>query len=467
MKINYKLFICIAVAAIIWFLHPFTTAPKEAWHIFAVFVSVILSFILKPYPMGTTVLLGLITLSVTKTININEALSGFADSTVWLVVGAFLIAGGVISSGIGKRIALNLVRTFGKNILGLAYSICGAELILAPVVPSNTARGGGIIAPIVNSISHSLDSFPNKNANKAGAFLSLVGSHANLITAAMFLTAMAANPLISKFISEIYSVSFDWSTWALGAIVPGITSLALLPLLLYKIAKPSLTNTVAAQKIAKTELKKMGAKLSVKESIMLFILCMLLILWSTKFLHGFSTTLVAWIGVCIMLLTNVQSWNDIIKNYKAWDTLIWLGGLLTMANMLGNSGFIDWAVNNSKDLVADFNILASVVILGIIYFYSMYMFSMLTAHIFAVASTFLALCFAADVPPLLAGAIFAYFSSLCGTTTNYSTGPVIIYFGLGYVKTPKWFSVGFIVSLFHIVIWLGLGLVWWKFLGWW
>ena len=92
--------------------------------------------------------------------------NGLCRYTVWLVVAAFLIAGGVISSGIGKRIALNLISWFGKSILGLAYSICGTELILGPVVPSNTARGGGIIAPIVNSISHSLGSKSDENPKK-------------------------------------------------------------------------------------------------------------------------------------------------------------------------------------------------------------------------------------------------------------------------------------------------------------
>ena len=236
-KITYlKLLACVCIALIFWFSASFTEAPEKGWHIFSVFIAVIFSFIIKPFPMGMTVLIGLITLSATNTITIDEALSGYADSTVWLVVAAFLIAGGVISTGIGKRIALKLVSWFGKTILGLAYSICGAELILGPVVPSNTARGGGILAPIVNSLSHSLGSSSNKNPEKAGRFLTLVGSHANLITAAMFLTGMAANPLVSEAVEKAYDISFDWGTWALGAIVPGIIALALLPLVIYRIS---------------------------------------------------------------------------------------------------------------------------------------------------------------------------------------------------------------------------------------
>ena len=465
-KAYYKLIICVGISVLCWFCGDLTTAPIIGWHAFSIFIGVIVSFILKPFPIGMSVIIGLITLVATKTITLNESLSGFSDSTVWLVIAAFLIAGGVINTGVGKRIALKLVTWFGNSILGLAYSICGAELIRGPVVPSNTARGGGILAPIVNSLSHSLGSSKD-NPEKAGRFLTLVGSHANLITAAMFLTGMAANPLISKAAESIFGISFGWGTWALGAIVPGLIALTLLPLILYRLSKPTLVNTQPAQEKAVEELNEMGTSLKRKEWIMLGVLLMLLILWSTKFMHGMSTTLVAWIGVGVLLVSNTQKWSDIIGNSKAWDTLIWLGGLLTMANMLKEHGFIEWMVQNLQGWVSGYNGFYSILILGLIYFYSMYMFSMLTAHISAMAATFLALVFAAGGQPLLAVGIFAYFSCLSGCLTNYSTGPVIIYFGLDYVPASKWFSIGFILSIFHIVIWLGFGLIWWKFLGWW
>ena len=461
-----KLSICIALGLGIWSFGHLIDAPAKGWQIFSIFFTVIISFILKPYPMGMMVLMGLVTLVTTNTISMEESLTGYADTTVWLVVAAFLIAGGVISSGIGKRIALNLISWFGKSILGLAYSICGTELILGPVVPSNTARGGGIIAPIVNSISHSLGSKSDENPKKGGEFLTLIGAHANLITAAMFLTGMAANPLIAKSAKDIYGISFDWGTWAMGAIIPGLIGLILLPLIIYQIAKPAVKDTSTAQEKVKEDLKAMGV-FQTKEWIMLSIMTLLLLLWSTKFLHGLSTTIVAWIGVVAILIFSVQKWSDIIKNDKAWDTLIWLGGLLTMASMLKTYGFIDWMVDNFQTWVAEYNGYTAIVLLALIYFYSMYLFSMLTAHIFAMVGVFLALTLSLDIEPLLAIGIFAYFSCLCGCLTYYSTGPVIIYFGLGYISSAKWFSTGLIISFFHLLIWLGIGSIWWKLIGWW
>jgi len=416
--------------------------------------------------MGAMVLLGVFSLVASNLITLKEGLSGYGNSTVWLVVAAFLIAGAVIRTGLGKRIALLFVKMLGKSPIGLGYAICGTELLLGPVVPSNTARGGGIMAPIVQSISKALKSYPNENPEKAGQFLTLVGAHANLITAAMFLTGMAANPLIAEAASDVFNIDFSWGSWALGAIVPGLIGLALLPLLISWISKPTLTDTSEAQNAAKNELEKMG-DWSKGEIIMGIVFLLLLALWTTKPLHGIHTTTVAWIGVLALLITGTENWDDIIGNKKAWDTLIWLGGLLTMANMLKEYGFISWFAENTETIVSGMEGMVLLVIIALIYFYSMYLFSMLTAHIAAMMGLFFALLLTATTPPMVTIALMAYFSSLCACLTYYSTGPVVIYFGSGYVSSKKWFSSGFILSIFHLIIWLGIGLPWWKIIGWW
>lgn len=462
----FKFGVCVFTGLLLWQFDARIDVTPQAWHIFSVFIAVILSFILRPYPMGMTVLIGLFTLVATRNISLKESLSGFGDTTVWLVIAAFLIAGAVLDTGFGRRVSLWLVVRLGKSIKGLAYAVCGSEFLLGPVIPSNTARGGGIHAPIVNSLSHSLGSTPSSRPERAGQFLSLVGSHANLIAASMYMTGMAANPLVSRAAEDIFGIEFGWGTWALGAIVPGILSLLLLPQLIYYLTKPELKDGRAAQATAREELAKLG-RMGSREKVMMTVLIGMLALWSSSFLHGMSTALVAWLGVIALLLSGTQRWKDIIQNDRAWDTLIWLGGLLTMANMLSDYGFIDWFVGQLEMIVTGMGGLLVVIVLALFYFYSMYAFSMLTAHIAAMVAPFLAVCLAAGAEPMVAVALFAYFSCLCGCTTNYSSGPVIIYFGLGYVSAPSWFRVGFLVSLLHLIIWIGGGLIWWKILGWW
>lgn len=461
-----KFSICLVLAVILWYLPVPQDMPIEGWHVVAIFIPVIVSFILRPFPMGAMVIFGLIALMTTGTLTARESMSGYGDTTVWLVVAAFLIAGGVIKTGFGRRLALILVKFLGKSTVGLGYAFCGAELLLAPVVPSNTARGGGILAPITRSLAETLDSHPAKNPELAGEYLVLVSAHANLITAAMFLTGMAANPLVARAAKDVFDIDFGWGTWALGAIVPGLIGLLLLPLFLYFVAKPKLKDTRSAQEKASTELEKMG-NWKFGEKVMSFVGIILIALWSTKPLHGLSTMLVAWIGVSLLILTRTLNWNDVIKNHNAWDTLIWLGGLLAMANSIKDKGLIDWFAANMQVMVSGIDGISVVIILALIYFYSMYAFSMLTAHISALVVVFFGVALGVGAPAMLTVAILAYFSNLCGCTTNYSTGPVVIYFGLGYVPAQTWFTKGFQVSIFHLVIWLGGGMMWWKILGWW
>ncbi|MEM9187158.1 MAG: DASS family sodium-coupled anion symporter, partial [Planctomycetota bacterium] len=404
-----------------------------------------------------------------------QTLSGFADTTTWLVVAAFLIAGAMVRSGLGRRLALTLIGRLGGTTLGLGYGVAAAELVLGPFVPSNTARGGGVMAPIVDSLSKAIGDEAGHETdakrNRSDEYLVLVGAHTNLVVAAMFLTGMAANPLVSKAAADVLGFEFGWGRWLMGSVVPGLASLALVPFLLYTVCRPDAA-AGAARAEAREELAAMGAW-SAKQATLAAVLVGMLALWATGPLqvawigYKLPTALVALGGVVLLVVLGVEQWRDVTGNAAAWDTLIWLGGLITMAGALRDTGFTRWFATSAGGFVEGWPALSTAVALALVYFYSMYAFSMLTGHILALAGAFFAVGLAAGAPPLLLVPLVAYFSNLCGCLTNYSSGPIVIYFGLGYVPVGRWFRVGLIVSVAHLVVWLGVGLLWWKVLGWW
>ena len=471
-----RLVICAAVGIMVWFLGIPEEVSPEGWLVLSVFISVIVGFLLQPMPMGPLVAIGLIVLSGTGTIEIEQAMSGFGNHIVWLVVAAFLLAGSVVHTGFGKRVALWLVVKMGRTTLGLGYALCAADLFLAPVIPSNTARGGGVLAPIMRSLASALDSEPHADPNRAGAFLAMVGSQATVTTSAMFLTAMAANGLVVAAAESIFGIEFGFITWALGAIVPGLLALAAIPLIIYRLFPPGITQAGPAREEARRRLNELGPWTR-GEFWLAGTLTMLIALWSMKPLFAkwsltvplsnLDTTTIAWIGLIILLLSGTATWNQMIRNYQAWDTLVWLGGLLVMARLLLDFGVVGWLSGVVQDQVTGFPPIGCLLLLAIVYFYSMYLFSMLTAHITAMVAAFLGVDAAVGAPALISVALLAYFSNVCACLTNYSTGPVIVYFGHGYVPTKRWFYMGAVVSLAHMVIWLGAGLLWWKAIGWW
>ena len=465
-KDNIKKVYPIIAGLILWFFEPPSGLDEKGYQIFVVFISVIISLLVRAFPMAVSVLAGLAFSVMVGLISLKEALKGYSDSTTWLVVIAFLIAGVVIDTGLGNRISLLCIHVLGKSMTGLGYAICSAELILGPLVPSNTARGGGILAPIVDSMSRTLGSMPKKSPDKAGQYLHLVGAHANLITAAMFLTGMAANPLISKMGLEVFQIEFNWYTWALGSIVPGALGLLGLPILLKYLSPPTIKTIQPIRDKIKKDIKVLGPW-TFQEITTALTLGIMLLLWSTKPVHGWGTTTVALFGLLTILFLNAISWEKMVKNHKAWDTLIWLGGLLTLATSLKDLGFILWFAGTIQQGLTEYSPIFIFLMLALIYFYSMYFFSMLTAHIVAMAGAIFIVAKGVELNPLLIVGVFAYFSNLCGCLTNYSTGPVIIYFGNGYLLPISWFKIGFLVSIYHIIIWLGAGSIWWRLIGWW
>ena len=139
-------------------------------------------------------------------------------------------------------------------------------------------------------------------------------------------------------------------------------------------------------------------------------------------------------GLVAILVFRIDNWIAMAGQAEAWDTLVWLGGLLTMATALKEHGVVQYFSDMARTEFTHFHPLLAGVLLAVIYFYSMYGFSMLTGHIIAFAGAFLLVAQQAGTPGLLMVPLIAYLSSLCGCLTNYSTGPLNIYFNQGHIS---------------------------------
>ncbi|TWT05242.1 anion permease [Planococcus sp. CPCC 101016] len=467
-EVNWrKLFISISIGLILWFIPPPSGLEAEAWHLFSIFVATIVSLVIKPIPMGSTAILALTVIVLTNTLTLQESLSGFQNTTIWLIVIAFFISRGFIKTGLGTRVAYIFVRMFGKKTLGLSYSMLFSDLVLAPAMPSNTARAGGIIFPIIRSLSETYESrVEDGTERRVGAFLTKVSFQGDMITSAMFVTAMAANPLAVQIAQDITGVTITWGGWALAALVPGLISLILIPLVIYKLYPPELKETPEAPSIAKQKLHEMGP-LKNEEKYMMGVFVLLLLLWIFGGNFGIDATTSAFVGLSVLLLTQVLTWSDIKKEQGAWDTLVWFAVLVMMATYLNVLGMVPWFSGLMQNSVNQLSWMPTLIILAIVYFYSHYFFASNTAHVSAMYAAFLSVIVAAGAPPLLSALILAFFSNLFGCLTHYGAGPAPVFFGSGYVSQKKWWQLGFIISLIHIVVWMGAGGLWWKLLGLW
>lgn len=438
----------------------------QSWRLLAIFAATIMGSIVQPIPGAAIVLLGVTALPLFNVMRINEALTGYADPVVWLVLAAFFISRGMIKTGLGRRIAFLFIKAIGRHSLGLGYALASTETVLATVIPSTGARSGGIIFPIAKSLAEAYESRPGPTARRLGAFLMTSVYQCNVIVCAMFLTGQASNPIIARFAQEVTGIEITYARWAIAAIVPALLSLLIVPWLLYRVYPPEIKHTPAASQFASEELRAMGP-MKWSEWLMLLVFGLVASLWITTKLHGIDYAAVAMLGISVLLITGVLDWEDIISEKPAWAVFIWYGGLIRMAEALGQTGLTRRFAEAAAGLTTGWKWWLALASLLLIYFYAHYVFASITAHATAMFVPFLIVILAAGTPVNLAVLSLAYFSNLGASLTHYGTTPAPIYFGAGYTTQRTWWTLGLITSIVTIVIWSLVGFTWWKILGYW
>jgi DASS family divalent anion:Na+ symporter len=458
--------IVLAVAVGILLIPVPSGVTPQSWRLLAIFAATITGSIVRPIPGAAIVLLGVTALPLFNVMKINEALTGYADPVVWLVLAALFISRGMIKTGLGRRIAFLFIKAIGRHSLGLSYALASTEGVLATVIPSTGARSGGIIFPIAKSLAEAYDSRPGPTARRLGAFLMTSVYQCNVVVCAMFLTGQASNPIIARFAQETTGIDITYARWAVGAIVPGVLSLIAVPYLLYRVFPPEIKHTPAASDFASQELKLMGS-MKWSERMMLFVFGIVALLWMTTRFHGIDYAVVALLGISVLLITGVLDWEDLITEKAAWAVFIWYGGLIRMAEALGQTGLTKRFAEAAAGLTTGWKWWLALASLLLIYFYAHYVFASITAHVTAMFVPFLIVILAAGAPPYLAVLSLAYFSNLAASLTHYGTTPAPIYFGAGYTTQRTWWWLGLIASITTIVIWSVVGVAWWKLLRLW
>lgn len=460
-----KIIVILSITLLLWLAPVPLGLTNQAWHLFALFIGIVVAIMMNVLPMGATTIIGLVVAVVTKTLSFEQAFYGFSHKIVWLVLGAFFISSGLIKSGLGKRIAYKLIAILGKSILGLGYGLAFGELVLATVIPSATARTGGIILPIAKSLVESIgEPTAAKDKSAVNSFLLLLVFQVSIISSAMFLTGMAGNPLIQQLIFTSININVTWASWALAAILPGLLSIILIPMFLKKYFNPKL-NHDSLSSIVNAQYSALGP-MQFEEKVMSIIFCTLILLWGFGDVLGVDSTISVFIGISLMLIFRVINWNDLLSMHSAWDTFIWFGALLALATGLKDLEFSLWFGNYMVYNLSNYNVYVAFCGLILVYFYSHYLFASSTAHISSMLVPFLYAASQLNVfSPELIAMLFIFSSNLFASLTHYGNGPAPIIYGQGYIGIKTWWKIGFMVSVLNICIWFGIGSIWWQIIG--
>jgi L-tartrate/succinate antiporter len=388
------------------------------------------------------------------------ALSGFSNSTVWLIFGAFMFALGYEKTGLGRRIALILVKAMGRKTLTLGYAVAIADTILAPFTPSNTARSGGTIYPVIRNLPPLYNSLPNEpSRRRMGSYLMWVAIAATSVTSSMFLTGLAPNLLAVELVKKAAKVELAWADWFVAAAPAGILLLIFVPLLAYWLYPPEVKEGTEVPRWAAQEIAKLGGITS-REITLGVLVAIALVLWifSGEYVNATTAALVV---ISLMLLTKVVSWDDITKNSGAWNTLAWFGTLVALADGLNRVGFVKWFAEAVASHMSGFSPVNAILLLLVINFFSHYMFASITAHVTAMLPVLLAV--GSTIPEMNMAHLAQLLClqlGIMGIITPYGTGPSPVYYGSGYLPSADYWRLGAVFGVIFFVFFTALSMPW-------
>ncbi len=447
-----------AMAIAIWFSPVPAGLTAQAWHLFAVFVTAITSVLLGVFPLLTSTMLAAGAVVLTGTISPAKAFAGFANTSVLLVVVAFLVAQAVVKSGLGKRISLFMVSLFGRSSLGLAYSIVLTDAAIAPAFPSNTARGG-VLYPIVLSVAQGSGSHPqDPEGRRLGGYLMFCAMASLAVSSALWMTATSANPIAIQ-VAQQYGINVGFGKWLIASSVPAVISVLLLPWLLARLFPPGIGATPEAPAAARKELARLG-RLSRDEWITAIAFVLMVAGWIFADKLQLNVTSIAFAGLGLLLMTGVLTADDISTQGDTLATFLWLAVLFALSGQLNELGFMGYVGQRLASYMGGLSWPVTYVSLILLYVAIHYMFVSQSSQVLALLGIFLEVGIRGGVPAALMAFSLFFASSYFSVITPQGGSQNVIFVGSGYLTQRELYKLGLLTTVFFLGVFLTVGTAW-------
>ena len=252
-----------------------------------------------------------------------------------LPAGAIGLIGGPLIAGLGLPFsaAQTLDPSFrapaGGSPLGLGYAVMLADRVLAPFTPSNSARSGGIVFPVVRAIPPLYGSLPGESARKIGADLLWTAFAARWVTSSLFPTAFAPNLLALEMGKKATGLEVSCVQCFAGFAPIGLPVLLAVPWLFLKIDPPEIRTSAEVPARGAQGLAKIGAVARrVRTMAALVVVALGLWIFGGRWIDA---TLGAPAAISLRVVDRVVTWDEIVAHTMAWRTFAWFATMLTLA----------------------------------------------------------------------------------------------------------------------------------------
>ena len=330
-----------AIALGIWFFPVPAGLTAPAWHLFAVFAAAIASVLIGAFPLLTASMLAVGAIVLTGTIKPEQAYSGFANSSVLLVVIAFIVAQAVVKSGLGQARSAS-----SWSAASAARRSASPTASCSPTRPSRrpfraTRRAAACSSRSCSSVAKGAGSKPeDPESRRLGGYLMFCSMAGLAVSSALWMTATSANPIAVQIVQQA-GLEIDFGKWLLASAVPSLVAIGLLPLIVAKLFPPGVGKTPEAPAAARRELAGMGP-MSRDEWITAATFVLMVAGWIFGSKLKLNTTSVAFMGFGVLLFLGVITLDDITKQGDTLVTFLWLAVLFAMSAQLNELGFMGY-----------------------------------------------------------------------------------------------------------------------------
>ena len=279
---------------------------------------------------------------------------------------------------------------------------------------------------------------------------------ATCVTSSMFLTALAPNLLAVELVRKTVQVDIGWMDWFLSFLPVGAILLLATPWLAYVIYPPEVRTSPEVQSWAREELRKLGP-LTRREGVLVALVVAALALWifGTDIMDPATAAILV---VALLVVTRTITWDDILANKPAWNTLVWFGTLVPLAAGLVQVGVVKWIAGLLGAQLAGVSVVPAMLALVLAFFFLHYLFASVTAHTTALLPVMLTVGAAIQGMPMQTLSLLLCLTlGIMGIISPFATGPSPIYAGSGYLPSTDYWRLGGIFGLIFLFVFLAIG----------
>lgn len=403
------------------------------------------------------------------------AIEGFGDATVWIVFGAMVSVLALRKSGLGRRFALRILVLSGARPRPLGFAIAATELLLAPFMPSNAARNGGIVFPLLAELpafrSDDGEGPPTESVRRLGAYATWTAFASNAITSATFPSALAANGLGLAIAARIVGPGVTAPAYLVAMAPVSIVLLIATPLLACAMLRPPAEDAVALRAAAAARLARLG-RWSRMEIATGCAFAAAVVLWvGSGFVAGptapgavggaLNPATVALLLVAALLAAGVLDFDDIASDRRTWGATVFLATFIALADGLGRLGILRVLAAGAAQRVAGLDPPAAMVLLLALAFWIRYLVASINVQAAVVLPAILAAGAAAPPVPATALALLAVGTlGLGGVLTPFASGAAVIHGEAGGLPRIAFWRRGLQFGALNFAVLVAVGVPW-------